>query len=76
MDKRIKSDSVLLEIGYSRQVPGLPSSHAKNFYRFAPDLNFTYWEIPIGLTHNFLPYGKLSPSYSFGFVVQIPNTKK
>lgn len=76
MDKRIKGDSVLLEIGYTREVPGIPTKHAINYYRFAPDLNFTYWEIPIGLTHSFLPYGKLSPSYSLGFAVQIPNKQK
>lgn len=76
VDKRIKSDSVLLKIKYYREEPGYLPYYDKAYYRFAPDLNFTYWEIPIGFTHSFLPDRKLSPSYSFGFTVQIPNTQK
>ncbi len=72
IDKRIRGDSVVAGLGYTKDVPGSPPIKTGNYYRFASDLNFKYLEVPIGVTHHFLPYAKLSPSFSCGFALQVP----
>lgn len=76
VDKRVTRDSVVERLAYTKDVPGIPPAKTANYYRFAPDLNFKYLEVPVGMTWHFLSYSKISPSFTFGFTYQIPVVSK
>ena len=70
IDKNMRSDSVVVRIGYRVNKPGIPSYEAYDYYKFSAELNFKYVEVPFGIAYTVLPYHKWSPVFSVGVTIQ------